>query len=81
MNILFSPLKLQIFLKSIQRSQNVQSTIKSRAVDRSTTVLNSLGQMSQYISININTLKMLGCATNQDSLLLVTLRYLIVRNE
>ena len=35
--------------------------------------LNPLGQRSQYINITI--LKMLGCATNQNSLLLVTLQY------
>ena len=41
-------------------------------------ILNSFGQRSQYISIIfslINSLKILKCATNQESLLLATLRY------
>ena len=43
-------------------------------------ILDHFVQRSQYISIKtpfINSLKVLECATNQDSLLLETLRYLI----
>ena len=52
-----------------------QNTVKSQAVDRAT-ILDPFGQRSQYISIQfpLRKLKVLGCATNWNVLLLATLQ-------
>ena len=70
------------FLQSFNFSQHI-STYRKVASSRPVyySILYSLGQRAQQLSINFpfhKQSKMLGCPTNQDSLLLVTLQYLIL---